>query len=77
MLGRLDAGMERFRRVIGVHGNPLLGDDFSGIDILINEVDGAAGFLHTGGERLLPGPQTLEGGEKGRMNIDHPSRKRL
>jgi len=70
VLGDLDAGVECGGGVAGEDGDALLRDDFAGVDVLIDVVDGAAGFSYAGGERLFPGAQALERREQRRMDVD-------
>ena len=70
MLRDLDARVQRLGCVAGEHLHALLGNDLPGVDIGVDEVDGAAGLGHAGVERLLPRAQPLEGGQQRRVNVD-------
>ncbi len=46
----MDAGFESFGGVVGVNGAGFLEDDLAGINALVDEVDGHAGFFFVIGE---------------------------
>ncbi len=68
---------ECLRRVAIEHRHCGLGDDRTGIDLRHDEVHGGAVDLHAGFERALVGVETAEGGQEGRVDVEHapgPSR---
>ena len=75
MLGDLDAGVERLRRVAREDWNAALAEDRAGIDPGIDEVNGAACLGHSRLERLTPCFQSPEGREERGMDVQDPSRK--
>jgi hypothetical protein len=60
MLGYLNAGVERFRRVAWKDVHAALAKNFPGIDTGIDEMHGAACFGRTGFHRLTPGFEASE-----------------
>jgi len=70
VLGKLDAGVERLGRVAGQDGDAFLRDDFPGVDVAVDEVDGAASLGHASGEGLFPRAESLEGGQERGVNVD-------
>jgi len=64
---------ERGFGVFVEHGNGGLQNNRAGIEVFVNEVDGAAGELHAVFERLPLRFEAGEGREQGGMNIQDPA----
>src|SRR5215831_10222850 len=58
--------------VAGQHRHGGLHDDGALVHGGADEVDGAAGEAHAGGEHTLVDVDTLEGGQQRGMDVDHP-----
>src|SRR5256885_16914290 len=73
----LDPLVQAFRGVVRHNRDFALRDDLPVIDLIVDMMDRAAGYLLAGGQRLLPRFQTSELWQKRWMNVDDPSWKRL
>ena len=73
MLFGEDAGGEGVGRVVVEYGDGCLGDDRAGVYVFGDDMDGAAGDLDPGGERVglwLGGHSTRKGGEQRGVDVD-------
>ena len=65
-----DAGAENFGGVVVEDGDGALEDDGAVVDLLVDEVDGAAGDFGPGGERLGLGVEARKGGQKRWVDVE-------
>ena len=65
-----DAGGEGGGVVVFVDGDGALEDDDAVVDVLVDEVDGAAGDVDAEGQGLLLRVEAGEGREQGRVDVD-------
>ena len=57
--------------VVGQHGDPRLGDDRTGVELGLDEMDGAAVLLQAGGERALMRMQAAQVRQQRRVDVEH------
>ena len=68
----LDSLVERFDRIAVVDGYRTLSDDRAGIHTVVNDVNGAAGYLHAALHSIPHRMRTGKGGQQRRMGVDNP-----